>query len=360
MFRNIFIRALLVSVLCTAAVNAQSTQAPAQNLPDAPAPALTEPQQPAKQSATTATASLFGTVLDKNQAVVPGAQVRLEDLDTHKVTILQSGQDGSFAATALFPGHYKLIITATGMGIFSQELELKSGDSHVLSGIMLPVATQLSEVHVYADKNELAQEELHIAEEQRVFAVIPNFYVTYDWNAPALNSRQKYHLAFHSIFDPTSFLITGIIAGVEQANNTYPTYGQGVEGYSKRYGVGFATFSISNMLGSAVFPQIFHQDPRYFYKGTGTIKSRIWYAIEESFMCRGDNGKQQFDYSAIFGSVTAGAISNLYYPSSERGLSLTFLGTLEGTGGTAIGNLFQEFLVKRLTTHSKDKAPAAQ
>lgn len=363
MLWSFFARALVLGVFFSIAAGAQGVQAP-ENLPAAPAPAiaaLAEPmQQDAVQSAATASASLFGTVLDKNQMVVPGAEVRLEDLDSHKVTILKSGDNGSFRCAGLSPGHYKLIITASGMGIYSHQFELGSGDSKILSGIVLPVATQLSEVRVYANKDEIAQEEMHIAEQQRVFAVIPNFYVAYDWNAPAMPTRLKYDLAARTTFDPVAFIGTAIVAGLQQADDTFPTYGQGMAGYSKRFAASFGTNAIANFLGGAVFPQVFHQDPRYFYKGTGSIKSRLWYAIYESVLCRGDNGKQQFDYSGFLGSLSAGAISNIYYPPSDRGLSLTILGTLEGTGGTAIGNIIQEFFLRRITTHSKDKAPALQ
>jgi hypothetical protein len=306
------------------------------------------------------TASLFGTVQDKNQLVVPGAFIRLEELASNKESTARSGDNGAFTFTNLAPGRYKITITGAGMGTFSQELEIKPGEAHLVSGIVLPVATAQSEVHVFANKDEIAEEELHIAEEQRVFGIIPNFYVAYDWNAPALNTKQKYHLAWRATIDPVSFLGTAVVAGIQQGENTFPTYGQGVEGYSKRYAASYGTNAIANILGGAVFPQIFHQDPRYFYKGTGSVKSRLWYAIYESVLCRGDNGKQQFNYSGLLGSLTAGAISNAYYPPSDRGFSLTVLGTLEGTGGTAAANIIEEFFLKRLTSHSKDKAPALQ
>jgi hypothetical protein len=353
MLSKFFIRALLQCALLSIAVGAQSVPVPAN-------PSNTEPQQPPVNHTVAERASLFGTVLDKSQMLVPNAHIHIDSLDDQMMADTHSGDDGTFKFTDIAPGHYKLTITAAGMGFYTQQIELKRGEDNIISGIVLPVATQLSEVHVYADKNEIAKEELHIAEKQRVFGVIPNFYVVYDWNAPALSSKQKYHLVMRASLDPVQFLGTGIIAGFQQASNTYPTYGQGMEGYGKRYGAEFATDSIATFFGGAVYPQLFHQDPRYFYKGTGSKKSRIWYAIQESVMCRGDNGKLQFDFSGILGSLTAGAISNLYYPPSERGFSLTLLGTIEGTAGTAAGNIIQEFFIKRFTTHSKDKAPAAQ
>jgi hypothetical protein len=371
MLRNIFSSALFGCVLLTATLGAQnltvnerpSSQLEAENLPNAPRPVLhageVQEQKAAQNADSSLTAILFGIVQDKNQMIVPDASIRLENLDSHKDTILSSDDKGTFTITNLAAGRYKVTITGAGMGTYiSPEFELKSGETHIVSGIVLPVATAQSEVHVYANKNEIAQEEMRIAERQRVIGIFPNFYVTYDWDAPALDPKQKFNLFAHATLDPVTFIGTGIVAGAEQAENTYPAYGQGLEGYSKRYGAAFTTGTINNLFGGAVYPVLFRQDPRYFYKGTGSVKSRLFYALEEAVMCRGDNGRQQPNYSGILGSVTAGAISNLYYPASDRGVSLTFLNTLVGIGGSAAADIIEEFFLKRFTTHSKDTAPA--
>jgi hypothetical protein len=222
------------------------------------------------------------------------------------------------------------------------------------------MATLSSEVRVYANKNEIAQEEVHIAEQQRVLGFFPNFYSAYDWNAPPMDPKQKFNLVTHSILDPVTFIGVGMVAGMEQAQNRFPGYGQGMEGYGKRYGAALATDTTSRLLSRAVFPVFFHQDPRYFYMGNGSVKSRVFYAIAESVMCRGDNGRQQPNYSRVLGNLTAGAISNLYYPASDRGWSLTFLNTFVGIGGHAAENLVREFILKRYTSHAEDKAPALQ
>jgi hypothetical protein len=343
MHRKIFTLALLVCAFFTFNASAQS-------LPIAP--------EPAQETDSSSTASLIGTVQDPNHLIVPGAHVRLENLDSHIVQNANAEENGAFNFANLSAGHFKITITGAGMGTFTQTVELKRGESHIVADIVLPIATQQSEVRVYANKDEIAQEEMHIEEKQRVLGVFPNFYMAYDWNAPAMTAKRKYILATRSVFDPVNLAVTGVVAGVQQAENTYPTYGQGAQGYAKRYGAGFATGSLNIMLGGAVYPALFHQDPRYFYKGTGTVKSRLWYAIYESVLCRGDNGKQQFDYSGILGSLSAGAISNLYYPPSDRGVSLTFVNTLWGTAASAGANILQEFFLKHITTHSKDR-PAA-
>jgi hypothetical protein len=114
-------------------------------------------------------------------------------------------------------------------------------------------------------------------------------------------------------------------------------------------GAGYADTVSGTFLGGAVFPALLKQDPRYFYKGTGSKRSRILYAIANAVICKGDNRRWQANYSNILGSLAAGGISNLYYPQSNRGAALTFENTAIGIGGTAVANLFQEFVVKKFT-----------
>jgi hypothetical protein len=99
------------------------------------------------------------------------------------------------------------------------------------------------------------------------------------------------------------------------------------------------------------------QDPRYFYKGTGTKRSRLMYAIANSVICKGDNGRWEANYSSILGSLAAGGISNLYYPEADRGAGLTFENTLIGIGTTAAANILQEFVIKKLTPNLPSHDP---
>jgi hypothetical protein len=157
-------------------------------------------------------------------------------------------------------------------------------------------------------------------------------------------------MAWKTSIDPVTFVMTGIFAGVEQEENTFRGYGQGTEGYARRYGSAYATGFISTMLGGAVLPAWWKQDPRYFYKGTGSTRSRTLYAIANAVICKGDNGKWQPNYSGIVGGLAAGGIANLYYPASDRdGLRLTFEDAAIGTAESAVENLIQEFVVKKLT-----------
>lgn len=257
---------------------------------------------------------------------------------------------GAFNFSGVPAGAFTLTISSNGFATQTISGVLRFGEAYDAQTIVLPVTEATSEVRVTASQQDIAVEQFHEEVQQRVLGVIPNFYVAYSPDAPPLTAREKYTLAWKSSIDPITWLAAGALAGAEQAGNTYSGYGQGAQGYGKRFGAGYADAFISTMLGGAILPAAFKQDPRYFYKGAGTIRSRTLYAIASAIVCKGDNGRWQFDYSGILGSLAAGGISNLYYPASNRnGVGLTFESAGLGTAGSAVQNLFQEFVVRRLT-----------
>jgi hypothetical protein len=208
-------------------------------------------------------------------------------------------------------------------------------------------------VDVTATRVEQAERQIKDQEQQRLFGVLPNFFVSYLPDAAPLNTRQKFQLSWKSRLDPVQFAVVGIVAGVQQARNDYPGFGDGAEGYAKRYAAAYATVVTRSLITQVAMPSLFKQDPRYFYKGTGSTASRIGYAVSRTVVRKGDNGRWQPNYSGIFGSLASGALSNLYYPEEDRkGAQLTLTNTAIGLGGAAVGHLAQEFLFKRLTTHS--------
>lgn len=263
----------------------------------------------------------------------------------------QTDSGGAFNFANLPAGTFK--ITVSSAGFVTQELRggLHAGEDYDARTIVLPVAGAASDIVVSAGSQaEIAQQQLNLEEQQRVLGVFPNYYVSYDHDAVPLTTRQKYQLAWKTQIDPVTWAMTGAVAGFEQADNTFARYGQGMQGYAKRYGANYADSFFGTMIGGAVLPSVFKQDPRYFYKGTGSVKSRVLYAIANAVICKGDNGRWQPNYSGILGGIAAGGISNLYYPDNERsGVELTFESTLVGTAETAMQNVFQEFLVRRLT-----------
>jgi hypothetical protein len=300
--------------------------------------------------------SIRGTVVDQNGNFLLAARVVLTRPGQSEEKTQESDGSGQFVFTALAPGPFQL--TVTGEGFATQQIPgvLHPGEVLEVPLISLPIAGATTEVRVSVTNYELAEEQVKIEEKQRVLGVIPNFYVSYQQDALPLHSRQKFELAWKTSVDPVTFAATGAVAGVQQAQNEFSGYGQGARGYAKRYGAAYGDALIGTMIGGAILPSLLKQDPRYFYKGTGSTRSRILYALANAVICKGDNGHWQANYSGILGALAAGGISNLYYPASSRnGAGLTFENTLIGIGGSAVGNLFQEFLVRKLTPHTQGR-----
>lgn len=320
-------------------------------LPNAPQPQASS-SSGANQSQPTSSGAVTGTVLDTNGEVLQGARLTLAEQAGPAIRTVQSGADGQFAFTGLPQGVYKLTVTAPGMSTFtSPPISLHAGEFHIMPAVTLSVFGGATHVTVTANKEQLAEQQVQIAVHQRIAGVIPNFYSSYDWNAPPMEAKQKFQLSLRSIIDPVSFLSVAGVAGAEQYKGIFPAYGGGIEGYGKRYGAAFANHVSGTLLGRAVFPSIFHQDPRYFYKGKGSIPSRMLYAISTAVVARGDNGRWQPNYSHVLGNFSAAAISNLYYPASDRGASLVLLNGLADIGANAVSNVIREFVLKRITSN---------
>jgi hypothetical protein len=300
----------------------------------------------------TLAASIHGVVASKDGELYEGVHVTL--------TVIGSGapaprtqstdSDGVFNFANVPPQPFSLAISSGGFSTQTISGVLHPGETFDAETIALPMAESTSEVQVTASQQDIAVEQFHEEEKQRVLGIIPNYYVSYAPDAPPLTTRQKYSLAWKSSIDPITLLTSAAFAGVEQSENSFSGYGQGAQGYAKRFGATYADAFIGTYLSGAVFPSLFKQDPRYLYKGTGSKRSRVLYALANAVVCRGDNGHWQFDYSGILGSLAAGGIANLYYPSTNRdGAGLTFKETGLGIAGSAVGNLFQEFVIRRLT-----------
>jgi hypothetical protein len=305
--------------------------------------------------------AISGTVVDKTGAVVAGAHVKLSrELPPLNEETLSDSQ-GQFTFSNIAPGPFQLTTEADGFTAATFAGTLNSGETCLVPPITLIIAGAAAEVRVTMSRTDLAEAEIKDEEKQRVFGIVPNFYVTYDPAAAPLNKKQKFELAWKATVDPVSFGITGVIAGVQQATNSFSGYGQGAQGYGKRYGASYADLVTSTYIGSAILPSLLKQDPRYFYKGTGSVKSRILYAIANAVICKGDNGRWEPNYSGILGSLASGGISNLYYPSANRNdATLTVENTLIGIGSTAAANILQEFVIRRFTPHAPTYTPVAE
>jgi hypothetical protein len=243
-----------------------------------------------------------------------------------------------------------LSFSAKGFALKTIAVELRAGESLNLPATALSIDSVNTELNVTQTKAEVAEAQIKVEEQQRLLGVIPNFFTAYDRDAAPLNAKQKLELTAKSWFDPTSFVIGGIIAGVWQAQNTHKGFGQGAEGYAKRYGATFADYGTSLVLEKTLMPVIFKQDPRYFYKGTGAKRSRALYAMSRTFVCRGDDKKDQFCYSSFINRFGTGFVTNYYYPAADRDTTGVILrNSALSIGFDALGNLFQEFVARRIT-----------
>ena len=347
-------KALVLGLLLFCGLSGQSQQVKsvATSLPEAPNPQAAEPGPKQDQSSGT----ISGTVVDQNGNFVFAARVRLVREGQSEEREVSSDGDGRFIFSGVAPGPFQMTVSAEGFATQEQLGVLAVGEVLEMPQISLPIAATTTEVQVRVSNFELAEEQIKVQETQRVLGVFPNFYVTYRHDALPLTPRQKFELAWKSAVDPVTFAASGVVAGIEQANDGFSGYGQGAQGYAKRYGASYADGFIGNMIGGFLLPSLLKQDPRYFYKGNGSTRARIFYALANAVVCKGDNGHWQADYSGILGSLAAGGISNLYYPASSRnGARLTFENTAIGIGGSGISNLLQEFLIRRLTPHTHDQ-----
>jgi hypothetical protein len=303
----------------------------------------------AQQGGAQQVGSITGTVVDQSGAIVAGARVTLTREDATQKIEAVTDENGQFLFARVVPGAFTLTVAAPNLTTQTISGTLHSGENYVTPQISLAVAAAFTQVTV-RPQVEIAEAQIKEQEQQRIFAVIPNFYVSYVPHAVSLTPKQKFELAWKTSIDPFTLGLNGAIAGVQQATNQFGGYGQGAEGYGKRFGASYGDFLTSTWIGGAILPSLFKQDPRYFYKGTGSRRSRILYAVAMSVMCKGDNGHWQVNYSGILGSFAAGGISNLYYPPNDRnGASLVFENTAIGIGQTAAVNLFQEFVIRKLT-----------
>jgi len=321
------------------------------SLPDVPL-AKTDPENSAHEiSLAEGSASVAGSVLDISGAAVPGAEVSLSHQDGTELHTMVSGADGEFNFTRIPPGPYLVVVNAKGFASFvSEEFTVAVQQAYEVPIVSLRVATASIEVMV-RPIDLIAAEQIRAAEKQRLMGVIPNFYTSYIYDAAPLTWKQKFSLATRGTFDPVAMIGVGFAAAIEQANNSFPGYGQGAAGYSKRYAAKFVDGRSSDFLTHAVFPALFHQDPRYYYQGSGTVKSRLAHAVSSAFVTRSDGGRTVPNYSYLLGNMCAGALSNLYYPPGNRGAHLVFTNTAIGLAGRLGTNLLREFVTKRLTSN---------
>ncbi len=298
--------------------------------------------------------TILGTVVDVTGSTVPNATVVLQGPGSNNQRTVVTPDNGFFEFNGVSPATpVRVQVSASELKNWtSNEIRLQPGQFFILTDVTLavaPVETSISAV----TQEQVAAEQIKVEERQRVLSVIPNFYVTYEKKPAPLTAKLKFQLAMKALTDPVTITGFGLNAAIYQAAG-YPSYQQGAAGYGQRLGATFAGGYSKILIGDAILPSLFHQDPRYFYQGTGSTKSRLLHALSTPFVARGDDGRRQINYSNMLGDLASGAIANAYYPSQHRGVGLVARSALIGAGGRMAMAIVQEFVLRKWTTHSSN------
>jgi len=242
-------------------------------------------------------------------------------------------------------------------GAASQPTPAREATPAVTGNRQQPAGPPPSDSQPQKPEKESQEQELQKKEQSnRIFGVVPQFSVTHQ-NAAPLTPGEKFHLFAKASFDPFQYVVAGFQAGLGQATNEFPGYGQGAAGYGKRYGASLADQVSSNFFANFAYPALLKEDPRYFRLGEGSIKRRIVYSLEQEFVARTDSGKHTFNWSNVLGAFSAGGLSNVYYPSTDRGLGLTMSRSAISLAYGSAGGLIDEFWadIDRKLFHKKPK-----
>ncbi|MGA8110193.1 MAG: carboxypeptidase regulatory-like domain-containing protein [Acidobacteriaceae bacterium] len=336
---------LIPAGLAFAALLSPAQQRPGPALAETRTEAAVAPSPAAEDARGAALGTVIGTVKDTNGNTLEGATVTLTSAAGSEETRTATADANGFFLLSVEPGQYVAIVSSPGLASWtSGDVAVTAGKFREIANIVLKVNPAISIVRVTPSQQEIAEQQIRLQEHQRIGGMFPNFFVSYVPDAAPLTTRQKFELAWKSSIDPGTFISDAITGAVEQAQNQYPAYRQGLRGYAKRFGAEYANDAGSNFIGGAILPTLFHQDPRYFWRGTGSYFSRAAYAVSTIAIAKGDNGKWQPNYSFVLGNLASGALSNLYYPAGNRGWGTTLKnGTVTTLMGTT-GALLQEFV----------------
>jgi hypothetical protein len=296
--------------------------------------------------------TISGTVVDLNGDLVPGATATLEGLVPSEKQITIANDSEAFEFRDIKLGvPYRVRVTANGFNEWDSPTIVLTPDHSVffVTDVKLRLSGTESSVTVYASTPQIAVDQVHLEEQQRILGSIPNFYAVYDsQNAGPLTTKLKLQLAMRVSVDPVTAMGVAFMAGVRQATGT-PNYVQGAKGYGQRVGAEAAGGFSDILIGGAILPSLLHQDPRYFYQGTGTTRSRLRHALGSPFVCRGDNGRPQPNYSSMGGDLASAALMNTYYPQSNRGAAMVFGRFATSTAQRSLSGVMQEFVLPRIS-----------
>src|SRR3974377_758603 len=223
--------------------------------------------------------TVSGQAVDENGGGIAGIDVQIRSDQEYAIQEMQSGGDWRLGCDPVPPGAFHLTTTAEGFVTQTISSTLRPDEDYVVPPIVMSLATVVTVVRVFPSTEEIAQEEFKDLKQQRVFGIVPNFYVNYNDQAAPLTPKRKFELALKATTDPVTTVAVSAIAGVDQATNRFSGYGQGAQSSAKRYGASYANFASGLWIGGPLLPSILQQGPRYFYKGTARKGSRFLSAL---------------------------------------------------------------------------------
>ena len=337
--------AIVVSTFASACLFAQGTATPNENVSiaateeadlqnqpehsdEALRASLLPQNQDGLQSSVSHTGIIMGTITDVTDAPVPGALVTLQGSDSSDLRSVPTNENGFYEIRDVEEGRpYRVTVRAEGFSEWESPIvTLSPGQSEILDVSKLRIKEVQTSVTVTPTSSDaIATEQVKAEEKQRGFGIIPNFYAVYASNPEPLNTGLRFHLALRVARDPFTFAGVAMLGGIGQATDN-PHYAQGAKGYGDRFAANYANSLTDIMLEGAIFPSLLHQDPRYFYKGSGTTKARAAHVLYSLIVTKGDNGEWQPNYSGLGGNLASAAISNFYYPRANRGAGLILRG----------------------------------
>jgi hypothetical protein len=300
--------------------------------------------------------SLGGAVKDVGGTPVGEATVHLVGPGGF-ARVATTDDDGEYRFESVPVGDFTVTVKAEGLAEGSARVTLGAGEQREVPEFTLRLEEAKFQVDAVSQV-ELADEQIKVEETQRIFGAIPNFYVAYDQNTVSMTQKQKLKLASRTLIDPVTFIAAGISAGINQGLQSPVDWGQDLTGFGQRYGAQMVGAAAGVGFTGFLFPAIFHQDPRYFYKGTGTKSSRTWWALKQSIEQKGDKGHWEPAYSNMLGDVAATLATVAVYPHQDVNWGTT---AAENFGlsiaSQAFGNIMEEFVVPKLKWKKHTKTP---
>lgn len=189
-----------------------------------------------------------------------------------------------------------------------------------------------------------------------MMGVMATFNTTTNPDAVPLSPKQKFKLFFRGATDPWPFLLTSVVAGIGQAENSNPDWGQGMQGYGKRFGAGYSDYFIGNLFGNAILTSVLREDPRYFQKGTGSGLTRFLWAAGSTVWCKRDKGTWGPNYANVGGNLIGAAVGRIYYPDSSRNVGDTITDGLTVSAEGIVGAEVIEFWPDMVRAHRRKQA----